>query len=141
MSLLFGVENQAPVSSRCSPETSCYSSSSTSITSKLCLVLRRGWAQRMQMVSTLRENSPSSKHLQDQSSTIWWMNTCPWHGRITTLQHYGSALLGDCLPKSQRSYLYPKPHPGQLAKSQHYHHVILGPVNLCMIKGNDITFF
>jgi hypothetical protein len=74
-SLLFGVEIQALVSSWCSPETSCHTSSSNSSTSKLCLILRRGWAQRMEMLPTLRENSPSSKHLQEQSSTIWWTNT------------------------------------------------------------------
>jgi hypothetical protein len=38
--LLFDVEIQALVSSRCSPETSCYSSSSNSITSKLYLIPR-----------------------------------------------------------------------------------------------------
>jgi hypothetical protein len=26
----------------------------------------------MEMLPTLCENSPSSKHLQEQSSTIWW---------------------------------------------------------------------
>jgi hypothetical protein len=51
-SLLFGVENQALVSSRCSPEMSCYSSSSNNITSKLYLIPRRGWAQRMEMLTT-----------------------------------------------------------------------------------------
>jgi hypothetical protein len=74
--LLFGIENQALVSFRCSPETSCYTSSSNNSTSKLCLVPRRGWAQRMEMLPTLRENSPSSKHLQEQSATIWWTNIC-----------------------------------------------------------------
>jgi hypothetical protein len=53
MSLLFGVENQALVSSQCSLETSCYSSSSNSSTSKLCLILRRGWAQMMEMLPNL----------------------------------------------------------------------------------------
>jgi hypothetical protein len=42
------------VSSRCSPETSCYSSSSNISTSKLCLILRKGWAQRMEMLPTLK---------------------------------------------------------------------------------------
>jgi hypothetical protein len=66
-SLFFGVENQALVSSQCSLETSCYSSSLNSSTSKLYLVPRRGWAQRMEMLPTFRENSPSSKHLQDKA--------------------------------------------------------------------------
>jgi hypothetical protein len=64
--MLLGVEVQILVSSRCSPETSCHTSSSNSSISKLCLVPRRGWAQRMEMLPTLRENSPSSKHLQEQ---------------------------------------------------------------------------
>jgi hypothetical protein len=76
-SLLFGVEHQALVSSRCSPETSYYSSSSTSITSKLCLVPRRGWAQRMEMLPALRENSPNFKHLRDHNSTFRWTVACP----------------------------------------------------------------
>jgi hypothetical protein len=76
MSFLFGVENQALVSSRCSPETSYYSSSSNSITSKLYLIPRRGRVGRVMVLPPFRENSPSSKHLQEQSSTIWWTNTC-----------------------------------------------------------------
>jgi hypothetical protein len=75
MSLLFSVEIQALVSSRCSPDTSSNTSSLNNITSKLYLVPRRGWAQRMEMLPALRENSPSSKHLQGQSSAIWWTNT------------------------------------------------------------------
>jgi hypothetical protein len=70
-SLLFGVEIQALVSSRCSPETSCYSPSSNSITSKLYMVPHRGRDQRMEMLPTLRESSSSSKLLQVQDSTIW----------------------------------------------------------------------
>jgi hypothetical protein len=82
------------VSSWCSPETSCHTSSSNSSTSKLCLILRRGWAQRMEMLPTLRENSPSSKHLQEQSSTIWWTNTCQRHNGTTTLRPHSSMALG-----------------------------------------------
>jgi hypothetical protein len=105
-SLLFGVGNQAPVSSLCSADTSCYSSSSNNITSKLCLVPRRGWAQRMEMLPTLRENSPSSKHLREQSSTIWWTNTCPRHGENITLRHHSSMALGACPSlQPQRCYL------------------------------------
>jgi hypothetical protein len=43
-SLLFDAGFQALVSTRCSPATSCYSSSSNSITSKLYLVPCRGKA-------------------------------------------------------------------------------------------------
>jgi hypothetical protein len=88
---------QVPVSNRCSPVMSCYSPSSNSITSKLYLIPRRGRAQRMEMLPALRESSPSTKFLQVQDSTIWWMNTCPWHGGITTLQFHSSRMLGACL--------------------------------------------
>jgi hypothetical protein len=37
------------------------------------------------VLPTFRESSPSSKLLQTQHSTIWWMNTCPQHSGITTL--------------------------------------------------------
>jgi hypothetical protein len=61
--LLFGIEIHALVSSWCSLEMSCYTHSSNSITSKLYLIPRRGRAQRMEMLPTLREGSPSSKFL------------------------------------------------------------------------------
>jgi hypothetical protein len=32
----------------------------------------------MEMLPALRENSPSSKFLQVQESTIWSTSTCPW---------------------------------------------------------------
>jgi hypothetical protein len=88
---------QALVSTRCSPVTSCYSSSSSNITSKLYLVPRRGRAQRMGVLPTFRESSPSSKLLQEQDPTIWWTNTCPWHGGNTTMQLHSSTRLDACL--------------------------------------------
>jgi hypothetical protein len=60
---------------------------------------------RMEMLLTLRENSPSSKHLHEQSSIIWWTNTCPWHGGFTTLQPHGSVVLGAC-PLSHKGAIY-----------------------------------
>jgi hypothetical protein len=96
-SLLFGVESQALVSSRCSPEMPSYSPSLNTITSKLYLIPHRGRAQRMEMLPTVRENSPSSKFLQLQDSTIWWTNTFPWHGEITTMQLHSSTMLSACL--------------------------------------------
>jgi hypothetical protein len=89
-SLLFGMGFQALVTTRCSPATSCYSPNSNNITSKLYLVTRRGRAQRMGVLPTLRKSSPSSKFLQTQDSTIWWTNTCPWHGGNTILQLHSS---------------------------------------------------
>jgi hypothetical protein len=95
-SLIFGAGLQAPVSTRCSA-TSCYSPNSNSITSKLYLIPHRGRAQKMGLLPTFRESSPSSKPLQAQDSTIWWTNTCPWHGGNTTLQLHSSTMLGACL--------------------------------------------
>jgi hypothetical protein len=95
--LLFGVEHQALVSSRCLPETSRYSSSSARSTSKLYLVPCRGWAQRMEMFPALSKNSPSFKYLQEHSSTFWWTVACPWHGLTTTLRLHSSTMLGACL--------------------------------------------
>jgi hypothetical protein len=82
-SLLFSVGFHVPVSNRCSPVTSSYSSSSNSITSKLYLIPLRGRAQRMEMLPALRESSPSSKFLQVQDSTIWWTNNA--HGMVGLL--------------------------------------------------------
>jgi hypothetical protein len=48
------------------------------------------------VLPTFRESSPSSKLLQAQDSTIWWTNTCPWHGGNTTLQLHSSTMLGAC---------------------------------------------
>jgi hypothetical protein len=51
----------------------------------------------MEMFPALRESSPSSRFLQVQDSTTWLMNTCTWHGGITTLQFHSSTMLGACL--------------------------------------------
>jgi hypothetical protein len=91
--LLFGIEIQALVSSRCSPETSCYSPSSGSITSKLYLIPRKGRAQKMEMLPSLHESSPSSKLLQVQDFIIWWTNTYPWHDRSATLRLHSSTIV------------------------------------------------
>jgi hypothetical protein len=138
-SLLFGVENQALVSSRCSLETSCYSSSSNSITSKLYLVPRRGWAQGMEMLPIFRESSPSSKHLQEQSFTIWWTNTCPWHGGSTTLRFHSSTALGACLLQSQSVLFITKVAPRAAGDVMTLIPRDIGTCSLCMIKGDDIT--
>jgi hypothetical protein len=50
----------------------------------------------MEVLLAFRESCPSSKLLQVQDSTIWWTNTCPWHGGITTLQFHSSTMLGAC---------------------------------------------
>jgi hypothetical protein len=36
------------------------------------------------------------RFLQVQDSTIWWTNTCPWHGEISTLQIRSSTMFGAC---------------------------------------------
>jgi hypothetical protein len=65
----------------------------------------------MEMLPTLRENSPSSKHLQEQSPTIWWTNTCPWHSENITLQLYSSTVLGACFPQVQSVLFIAKAAP------------------------------
>jgi hypothetical protein len=90
-SLLFGARLQAPVSTRCSPERSCCTSS-WHITSKLYLIPRKGRTQRIVVLPTFRESSPRSRHLQAQEFTIWWTETCPWHDRMTTLRPHTSTI-------------------------------------------------
>jgi hypothetical protein len=138
--LLFGIEIQALVSSLCSPETSCYSSSSNSITSKLYLVPRRGRVCRVKVFLPFREESPSSKHLQEQSSTIWWANTCPWHGGNTTLRLHSSTVFR-CLPPSVTKVLFiAKDAPWAAGEVMTLSPHDTGTCSLCMIKGDDITF-
>jgi hypothetical protein len=139
MILLFGIENQALASSRCSPEMSCYRSSSNNITSKLYLVPHRGWAQRMEMLPIFRESSPSSKHLQEQSSTIWWTNTCPWRGGNTTLRFHSSTELRACLLQTQSVLFIAKAAPRSAGDVMTLLPRDIGTCSLCMIKGDDIT--
>jgi hypothetical protein len=95
----------------------------------------------MEMLSTLRENSPSSKHLQDQKL----YNLVDEHMPMAWQDYYSAApwLSGArSLPSQVTKELFiAEAAPGQLAKRRHCQHVILGPVNLCMIKGDAITFF
>jgi hypothetical protein len=136
-SLLFSVEIQALVSSRCSPETPCYSPSSNSSTSKFYLVPRRGWAKRMEMLPTLRESSPSSKHLQVQNSTIWWTNTCPWHGGNATLRLHSSIVFW-CMPPSVTKVLFiAKATPRAAGEVMTLSPRDIGTCSLYMIKGDD----
>jgi hypothetical protein len=132
--LLFGVDNQALVSFRCSPEMSCHSSNLNSSTSKLCLVPRRGWAQRIEMFLT-----PSTKHLQEQSSTIWWTNTCPCHGGNTTLRPHSSMALGACPPSSSKVLFIANVAPRVVGEV-----VTLSPrdnetCSMCIVEGEDIN--
>jgi hypothetical protein len=137
-SLLFGVEHQALVSSRCLPETSRYSSSSARSTSKLYLVPCRGWAQRMEMLPALSENSPSFKYLQEHSSTFWWTVACPWHGLTTTLGFIAQQcsvlasssltvlFIADAAPLAAGEVMTLSPHGN-------------GVCSMCIIKGDDIN--
>jgi hypothetical protein len=139
MSLLFGVENQALVSSRCSRETSCYSSSSNNVTSKLYLVPHRGRVCRLKALLPFCENSPSSKHLQEQSSTICWTNTCPWHGWNPILWLHSSTVFR-CLPPSVTKVLFiAKAAPRAAGKMMTLSPRHIRTCSLCMIKVNDIT--
>jgi hypothetical protein len=138
--LLFGVEIQALVSTRCSPATFCYSPISNSSTSKLYLIPRRGRAQRMEMLPTLRKSSPSSKLLQAQDSAIWWTNTCPWHGGDATLQ-LNSSNNARCLPLSASKVLFiAKAAPRAAGEVMTLSPRDTGTCSLCTIKGDDFIF-
>jgi hypothetical protein len=138
--LLFDVEIQALVSSRCLPETSCYSSSSNNITSKLYLVPCGGRVGRVLVLPPFCENSSSSKHLQEQSSTIWWTNTCPWHGGNTTLR-LPSSIVFRCLPPLVTKALFiAKVGPRAAGIVMTLSPCDTETCSLCMIKGNDINF-
>jgi hypothetical protein len=60
MSMLFGTGFRAPMSTRCSPVTSCCTSSWYNITSKLYLLPCRDKVQRVGVLPTFRECSSSS---------------------------------------------------------------------------------
>jgi hypothetical protein len=70
--LLFGVEIQALVSSLCSPETSCYSSSSNSITSKLYLVPRRGRVGRIKVLPSGSTRTELYNLVDEHMPMAWW---------------------------------------------------------------------
>jgi hypothetical protein len=70
MSLLFVAGFQPLTSTRYSPMMPSCTSSWYNITSKLYLVPHRVTIQRMGVMPTFRESSPSSKLLQAQQSTI-----------------------------------------------------------------------
>jgi hypothetical protein len=99
-------------------------------------VPRRGWAQRMEMLPTLRENSPSSKHLQEQSSTIWWTNTCS--GMVGIL-HRGfiAQRRSELASFSHKCAIYSRSRA--LGEVMTLSPRDIGTCSLCMIKGDDIT--
>jgi hypothetical protein len=66
----------------------------------------------MEVLPTLRESSPSSKLLKEQDSTIWWTNTCPWHGEIPTLQPHSSTMLGAYLLNITMLFIVESRTPG-----------------------------
>jgi hypothetical protein len=95
-SFLFDAGRQPPTSTRCSPATSSCTSSWYIITSKLYLEPHRVTVQRMGVLPTFHESSPSSKFLQEKQSKIWWTNTCSWHVHKTTLRLHRLTILGAC---------------------------------------------
>jgi hypothetical protein len=138
-SLFFGAERQAPVNSRCSPETSRYSSSSNRSTSKLCLVPRRGWPQQIEMLPALRKNSPSFKHLKNTS-----LHSCGRshaHGMAEQLPCDFIAQQCSVLASFSFTVLFiaaaaPRAVGEVMTLSPHDE----GTCSLCIIKGNNITF-
>jgi hypothetical protein len=91
------------------------------------------------MLPALRENSPSFKYLQEHNSTFWWTVACPWHGLTTTLWLHSSTMLGACLPNLTVLFI------ADAAPRAAGEVMTLSPrdeetCNLCIIKGDDITF-
>jgi hypothetical protein len=135
--LLLGAEFRPLTSTRCSPATSSCTSSWYSITSKLYLVPRRDTVQRVGVLLTFPESSPSSKLLQAQQSTIWWMNTCPRHGGIATLRLHSSTMLGACLLQSHGAIYSQIQASGSWRSNDTVTTWSGGPADMCMIKGGD----
>jgi hypothetical protein len=139
MSLLFGAGSRPLTSTRCTPATPSCTTSWYSITSKLYLVPRRDKVQRVGVLPTFRESSPSSKLLQAQQSTIWWANTCPWHDFTTTPRLHSSTMLGACLLQSHSAIYSRNPTSGRWLSDDTVTTWSRGPADMCTIKGNDFT--
>jgi hypothetical protein len=137
--LIFGAGCQPPTSTRCSAMMSSRTSSWYSITSKLYLVPRRVTVQRMGVSPIFHESSPSSKLLQAQQSTIWWMNTCPWHGLKTTLRLHSSKMLGACLLQSHCAIYSRSQTSGRWLSDDTITTWSRGSADMCTIKGDDFT--
>jgi hypothetical protein len=137
MSFLFGTGFPPPTSTRCSPVTSNCTSSWYSITSKLYLVPRRDKVQRVGVLPTFCESSPSSKLLQAQQSTIWWTNTCPWHGGITTMRLHSSTMLGACLLQPHGAIYSQSRASGSWGSDDTVTTWSRGSADMCVIKGDD----
>jgi hypothetical protein len=126
-----------PTSTRRSPATPSCTSSWYSITSKLYLVPRRDKVQRVGVLPTFRESSPSSKLLQAQQSTIWWANTCSWHGFKTTLRLHSSTMLGACLLQYHGGIYSRSQTSGRWLSDDTITTWSRGPADMCTIKGDD----
>jgi hypothetical protein len=137
-SLLFSAERQAPASPRCSPGTSCYTSSSNRSTSKHCLVPRRGWPQQMEMLHALRVLLASSMYKNTALHSGGWSHA---HGMASQLPcgfiaqqclalaspNLTVLFIADAAPRAAGEVMTLSPHDEETC-------------NLCIIKGNDITF-
>jgi hypothetical protein len=136
MSLLSGVGFRPLTSTRCSPVTPSFTSSWYSIT-KLYLVPRGDTVQGVGVLPTFHESSPSSKLLPTQQSTIWWTNTCPWHGWITTLRLHSSTMLGACLLPSHDAIYSQSQTLGRWLSDDTVTMWSKEPTDMCVIKGDD----
>jgi hypothetical protein len=91
------------------------------------------------VMPTFHESYPSSKLIQTQQSTIWWMNTCPWHGGITTLRLHSSTMLGACLLLSHGAIYSRNPTSCRWRSDDTITSWSRGPAEMCTIKGDDLT--
>jgi hypothetical protein len=91
----------------------------------------------MGVLPTFRESSPSSKLLQAQQSTIWWTNTCPWHGFKTTLRLHSSTMLSACHLQSHGAIYRRSQTSGRWLSDDTDTTWFRGAVDMCTIKGDD----
>jgi hypothetical protein len=69
--------------------------------------------------------------------TLWWMDTCPWHGLKTTLWFHSSTMLGACLLQS-RSAIYTRSRAlGNWRSDDTITTWSRVPADMCTIKGDD----
>jgi hypothetical protein len=87
--------------------------------------------------TTFHESSPSSKPLQAQQSTIWWVNTCPWHGFTTILRVHSSTMLGACLLQFHGAIYNRNPISGMWLSDDTLTTWSRGLANMCVIKGDE----
>jgi hypothetical protein len=140
-SLLFGAGSQPPMSTRCSLATPSCTSSWYNITSKLYLVPHRVTVQRVGVLPTFRESSPSSKLLQTQQSTIWWTNNALGMAGILLCSFIAQQCSVLASFKSYGAIYSQSPTTGRRLSDDTVPTWSREPADMCVIKGNDFIHY